>query len=69
MWMVIVLSSREESLILALIQAHEYSKSPHFSTLDSKVSTFVTWELSFKDWDQTVNLLLIVKQAAHKFLP
>ena len=32
------LSSRDESLILAQIRVHEYSRTPHFSTLDSRVS-------------------------------
>ena len=33
------LSSRDESLILAQIRVHEYSRTPHFSTLDPRFST------------------------------
>ena len=62
------LSSRDESLILAQIQVHEYSRTPHFSTLhprlsilasqNSNVSTFATRESSFENRVKTVNLPL-----------
>ena len=62
------LSSRDESLILAQIRVHEYSRTPHFSTLDprlsilvsrnSNVSTFATRESSFENRVETVNLPL-----------
>ena len=62
------LSSRDESLIHAQIRVHEYSRTPHFSTLDSlplilasrnsSVSTFATRESSFENRVETVNLPL-----------
>ena len=39
------LSLRDESLILAQIRVHEYSRTPHFSTLDSRVSNLERLDL------------------------
>ena len=39
------LSSRDESLILAQIRVHEYSRTPHFSTLDSRPSSLERLDL------------------------
>ena len=62
------LSSRDESLILAQIRVHEYSRTLHFLTLDprlsildsrnSNVSTFAARESSFENRVETVNLPL-----------
>ena len=62
------LFSRDKSLILAQIRVHEYSRTPHFSTLDPRlsilasqnlnVSTFATQESSFENRVETVNLPL-----------
>ena len=48
------LSSRDESLILAQIRVHEYSRTPHFSTLDSRLSILAS---RFSRLDSRVSIL------------
>lgn len=56
--MVLVLSSRDKSLILTPIQVHEYSRTPDFSILGSRNSNVSTRESSFEDQVETVSLPL-----------
>ena len=73
------LSSSDESLILTQIRVHEYSRTPHFSTLDSRlsilasrnsnvsISTFATRESSFENRVETVNLPLSGTVCIYKY--